>query len=171
MLSTLFINEQQLKDISPISTNVTITSPLKMRILDAQEKYIRPILCKDQYEQLQLEIETNTVTVVNQALLTQIKYCLAYYTVYQLLPYSKIRIREAGPINQTGDNGVNADLEELKYLRQTTFESSQIWEIRLREFIEENKADYPLISNCSCIKCKPDCNSDYTPKMGLFRVV
>jgi len=169
MIQTLFINEQQLKDIAPISTNVTITSPTKQMILDGQRKYIYPIICQDMYEQLQLEIETNTVTVVNQTLLTNIKYCLAYYTLYMALPFYKIRVREQGPGNQTGDNMINADLEEFKYLRQQVTQSAEIWEINLRNFIEDNKVDYPLIESCGCAKCKP-CSGPTRPN-NLFRVV
>lgn len=169
MIQTLFINEQQLKDIAPVSTNVTITSPTKQMILDAQRKYIYPIICKDLYEQLQLEIETNIVTIVNQALLTNIKFCLAYYTLYIALPFYKIRIREAGPVNQTGDNGINADLEELKYIRQQVTMSAEIWQINLQNFIQDNIADYPLIANCSCIECNPNCNGPVRPN-NLFRV-
>jgi hypothetical protein len=169
MIQTLFINEQQLKDIAPISTNVTITSPTKQMILDAQRKYIYPIICQDMYEQLQLEIETNTVTAANLALLTNIKYCLAYYALYMALPFYKLRVREQGPGNQTGDNMVNADLEEFKYLRQQITQSAEIWQINLQNFIEDNSVDYPLISSCGCAKCKP-CGGPIRPN-NLFRVV
>lgn len=168
-IQTLFMNEQTLKDIAPISTNVTITSPTKQMILDAQRKYIYPIICQDQYEQLQLEIETNTVTATNLALLTNIKFCLAYYTLYMALPFYKIRVREQGPVNQNGDNGTNADLEELKYIRQQVTQSAEIWQINLQQFIEDNSADYPLISSCGCSKCQP-CGGPTRPN-NLFRVV
>jgi len=169
MIQTLFINEQQLKDIAPISTNVTITSPTKQMILDAQRKYIYPVICQDQYEELQLQIETNTITPANQLLLTNIKFCLAYYTLYMALPFYKIRVREQGPVNQNGDNGINADLEELKYIRQQVTMSAEIWQMSLQQFIEDNSVDYPLISNCGCTKCKP-CGGPVRPN-NLFRVV
>ena len=168
-IQTLFINEQQLKDISPISTNVTISSPTRQMILDGQRKYIYPIICQDQYEELQLQIETNTVTPANQLLLTNIKFCLAYYALYMALPFYKLRVREQGVLNQTGDNGTNADLEELKYLRQQITQSAEIWEINLRQFIEDNSVDYPLIYSCSCNKCQP-CGGPTRPN-NLFRVV
>lgn len=169
-IQTLFINEQQLKDITPISTNVTITSPSRQMILDAQRKYIYPIICQDQYEELQLQIETNTVTPENLLLLTNIKFCLAYYTLYMALPFYKLRVREMAVGNQTGDNQVAADLEELKYIRQQVTQSAEIWQINLQQFIEDNSADYPLISSCGCSKCQP-CGGRPTRPNNLFRCV
>lgn len=152
MIQVSFISEQKLKDLVPISSNNTITAPLKQSMWDAQEMYIKPILCQPLYDEIANQIVNNTVTPANQTLLDVIAPCLAYYTLYKYLPYSWAKIREMGVVNQTGTTAVTISLNDLTFMRSEAESSAKMYEIRLVNFLENNKSTYPLY------KCDCDCN-------------
>lgn len=169
MNTALFISEQKIKDLVPISANVTISSPLKQCIFDAQNFYIRPILCDLLYTELENQIIGASVSTANQTLLNEIAPCLSYFSLHQFLPYARSRVREQGVVNQTSDNGNSISLDEITYLRENALSSAKNYEILLLRFLQNNSADYPLWNNGCCNTCNTDCN--IVKKSRLFRYV
>lgn len=152
MIQVALISEQTLKDTVPISANNSITSPLKQSIFDAQEFYIKPILCEALYTELQDQIRLQTVTPNNQALLDIISPCLAYWVYYRYLPVNWAKVREQGVVNQTGNTATNISLNDLTYLRGEAESSAQMYQIRLVCYLEANKTLYPLLQECLPVK-------------------
>lgn len=169
MNQALFLSEQYIKDIAPISANVTISSPLKQCIYDAQNFFILPILCEPLFIELESQIIGASVSAPNVALLNEIKPCLAYYSLYQFLPFSMIKIREQGPIRETGVNGDVIETNDMTYLRGVVHASAKNYEILLLRFLQNNSANYPLWNNGCCNTCNTDCN--IVKKSRLFRYV
>ena len=78
---TLLISEELLKLYSPISKNVGIDRVYPFIHL-AQPYYITPILGQPLTEELQIQIENNTLTQENKALILKIAMPLAMWTSY-----------------------------------------------------------------------------------------
>ena len=152
-----FATETEIKAILPISNNVTIQSPLNQSIREAQEAFIRPILCSDLYNDLMLKIsEADLInpipvplTAEYEALRQALIPCLSWYTLYEYLPFGAVRIREAAPANQSGQNISNVDIDSITWMRQNALQAAERSAIRLQEFLKENQTDYPLY-NCAC---------------------
>lgn len=153
-----FATEAEIKTILSISNNVTIQSPLNQAIREAQESYIRTILCQDLYNDLMLKIkEADLINPVPipltpeyEALRQEIIPALSWWSLHEYLPFGAIRIREAAPASQNGQNITNVDIESITWLRQIASTNATRAELRLKNFLAKNSADYPLFSNCSC---------------------
>jgi len=160
----LFISESELKNTVPISTNVTITSPLRQIMYQAQLQYIRPIICIALYEELILQIETNTVTVLNQALLDEMKPMLAWRILYEFYPFAWEKVREQSVVQQIGNTANPISGEDLTYLRGNAKNFADRSEVEFVRWLNLNKLDYPLYKcpcpeTCSCIDCGNLCGS------------
>lgn len=149
MTITLLISEQTVKDLLPISENIKINTALRQKIWDAQVQYIKPLICKDLYDELITQKQTNTLTPNNLLLLDQIQPALAYYSLFLFLPQSWARVREQGVVNQNGDTAQTISLSDLNFLRNDAKASADNFALILENYLYENKNIYPLY-NCKC---------------------
>lgn len=145
-----FITEDTLKGIVPISDNVNISTPLLQCILDAQEFYIKPVLCENLYNEISDQIINSTLSPDNTILLNILAPCLAYYSLSRFIPWNWAKVREMGIINQTGTTGSNISLSDMTYMKEDAEASAKMYEIRLIKFLNDNASTYPLYTNCSC---------------------
>lgn len=176
----LFISESELKSTVPISTNTTITSPLRQIMYQAQIQYVRPIICIALYDELILQIETNTVSGLNQALLDQMKPMLAWRILYEFYPFSWEKVREQSVVQQVGTTANPVGIEDLTYLRGNAKNFADRSEIEFVRWLNLNKLDYPLYKcpcpeTCSCVECgnlcgSCNCNSSGSLNGGFFVV-
>lgn len=144
MARILFLSSSKFKDITPISENVRVGDKIDTVIWEAQHRYIKPILCASLYDEITTQINDNTLSDANRTLLQDyIQPALAFYTYYLLLPYSWVKVREAGPTNSQGDNYVVVGRNDVEYLRDTALSSAQEWALRAQEYIDDNKSDFP----------------------------
>lgn len=109
-----------------------------------QEQFIRPILGADLYEELQTQIETNTVTVANQMLLDRVYDALAWRVRARVLVMNTSRVENVGnQVNKTehGDAAAAAEVTrqimEANNIADTLTQSFACW-------LEDNKDSYPL---------------------------
>jgi hypothetical protein len=153
-MDVLLISESELKNLTPISKNVDITTYLLQSITTAQLLYIKPLICKDIWTELQvqaLDFVNNQIplTALYQELLDQIKPCLAYYTLYQMLPFIHVKIREIGLIVQTSENSIPADKSDMQSLYQSSLQSAEAFQILLLTWYNENEKLFGF-TNCGC---------------------
>lgn len=151
------LTEAQFKTLVPVSKNLSISTPILQSVLEAQLQFIKPILCKDLWNTLMEDLENHKLDPNNypisnemQALIEEIRPALAWYTLYLLLPFNHTHIREIGTSNLTGDRAQVVDLNSLTYMRGVTLSSAETHAIQLKEFLEDNKEDYPDYQNCNC---------------------
>lgn len=163
MIYNLFISEIEVKNTVPMSTNIDIKQ-LRTIILQTQIQYITPLICQALYDELSTQIETNTVTVLNQALLDHIKPMLAWFTYYEFLPFNWAKMREQSEVLQNTQFGTPVSQNDLVYIRGNALDFANRLMIEFQRWLNKNKADYPLYSNCCDVcKCNPcGCNSDET---------
>lgn len=164
-LTDLFITDADFYSVAPVSQNTDVTASILQMILQSQENYILPIICNDMYDELQLQINTNTLTVDNIDLLSYIKSPLAWFTLYEAYPFIWAKAREMGVVKQKNDSVEAVDLTDVTYLRGQAYKNAKKGVERLVNYICNNKALYPLIKviSCnSCGTCSTGCNNDCT---------
>jgi len=149
---TLFTSDAKFKQIVPISKNVTIENSVDATLWEAQKRFIKPILCDEYYDELIEQINTDTLTVDNRNLLENyVQDCHAWYTYYILLPFIWVKVRDAGTVNQVGDNYSTVSREDVKYLTRNALEYAQSAAIRLKKELETNTDIYVTYhTQCHC---------------------
>lgn len=111
-LETPLISEELLKLFSPISANVDIDKIVGFVPL-AQNFYIEPILGRPLVEQLQQEIEENTLTDSDKALLLKIAPSLALWTTYISFRSLAYTITAKGITAENSENSRSLERKEL----------------------------------------------------------
>lgn len=143
MADILLCDESFIKQLTPISGNITITTPMKSAILDAQIRYIKPLIRNTLYDLIQSEIALNIIEPRIQILIDMIRPSLAYYAVYLVLPFNWAKIREVGSVNQLGERTQVIDIKALTYLRGELTQSAETYAIYLSRYLDANVAIYP----------------------------
>lgn len=150
----LMAGEEALKEFTPVSGNITITNGIRQMILQAQERFIKPILCKSLYNEILDEIENNNLSPDNDYLLEYyIKPTLAYYTYWLMLPNMWAKTRDAGVVKMEGDSYSQTTSNELIYIREQAKETAYHFGLNLKQYILENLNNYPAYNNDSCKDC------------------
>lgn len=132
-MEILIISEQLFKDNSPVGTNVNIEDWTPY-ILIAQKMYIRKILGPVLLAELQAEIAAasvlpaptvNPISADNRALLIEIAPVLAFYSVYQGLPFQWAKIQNKGVTALESDNSKALDYTDIAKLQRKTLEDAE----------------------------------------------
>lgn len=143
----LFLSTQELKDIVPISQNIDGNVNFDSIILNAQLSYIKPAITDDVYDWLQEQYVNDTFTPEGEATIDRIKRALAYYALYDLLPYHWQKIREAGVVNQVGDNYNTVSRNDVQYIRNDSYSKAETNLIHVIKYIKDNVEQYKCDNN------------------------
>ena len=136
---------------------------MKKRIIDVEFRTIKKLICEDQYVELVAQIQGDNITPENQALMDKIRPIVAKMALYLTIPALRISITDQGiTIYSSNDSVVTkaaADREQVKHLLNSLKADPFGYEAderELKEFIEANITDYPLISASDCYTIKTD---------------
>ena len=140
-------------DVDYIKSNTVVQDLVKDKNLDSfiystQDSWIQPILGTTLYDSVISAITANSgstsglTSSTMQTLVDNIKPTLAYYTIYEALPYLAIKIANNGIIRRTGGDFQAVDIQELTFLRKDILEKAKSKETILRAFLETNKTTY-----------------------------
>lgn len=152
-MEVALINEELFKENSPIKED-TIISKFVPYILIAQKMYIRKVLGQPLYDELQTQIKAasvvpspdpNPITPENRALIRQIAPALAFYAVYQGLPFHWAAIENKGITVRESENSKGIALNDLAQLRRWLRDDAQQWTAYLIDYLRKC-GKYPLWS-------------------------
>lgn len=143
MAKILFVTETEIKDGSPMSTNVDIKL-LSDSVGYAQDAYVQDILGTDLYKHLMDAFEGGTLTAKEEDLVDLIKPMLVYRGVEQSLPFVQTQIRGKGTMHLESNSSQQADIEYMRYLRDELKGRAQFLTERIINFLCKNIADFPL---------------------------
>ncbi len=136
-----FINETELKDLTPLSSNVPIEQ-LKNDFIIAQIQDIKPILGVALYDELDAAVQADTTTTDQDTLLAKIKPALAYFILNKSLSWMCYNISAKGVQKKTSDGGEVLTKSELESLRTEANNYAEFFAIELRTYLEANKSLY-----------------------------
>lgn len=144
------ITEELFKQYSPVTANTDITEFIPY-ICIAQELYIEEILGEPLMTELKAQIQTNTLTPENSALILKVAPALSFYAVYQGLPFHWASIVNKGITIRTSENSKDVSINDIGQLRRWIKDDAQILAKQLIDFMCKCRADYPLwrpANNC-----------------------
>lgn len=150
------ITENELKSLTSISTNNTITSPLRQIMYQCQLQYVKTLICEDLYNELVTQIGTNTLTPANVLLREAYLPMLSWYIYYEWLPFDYAKAREQSLVNQESPYGSPVSDTTLTYMRGQGKSFAERSEIEFKKWLLVNQDNYPLWSpdcGCGCSVC------------------
>lgn len=120
-------------------------------IIIAQDLFIKPILCKDLYEELCAQVESGTVTSDFQLLLDNIVPCLSFRVYSRYLNVANLDSTEKGFRTWKEDNSDVISEKRLSSLIAQADQDADSYETALKVFLQANKECFsPFYDNCGC---------------------
>lgn len=149
MTEALFIDDEYLKQYSPLGRSIDVDE-LYSFVLNAQNVYTQDVLGTPLYNDLVNKIETGvTFSTVEWQLVDLCSRALVYWTVYMALPHIMLKMRNAGVVKNQSENTQNADLNELKYLREEMKNLGEFYNTRVVNFLCDKSTQFPLYNAVS----------------------
>ncbi len=142
--SATFIDDQYLKDYTPIGQNI---DPLQVYpfVETAQDMYIQDLLGTPLYMDLTYKLYMGiTFSQIEWTLVELCSKALAYYTVYLAVPHLAIKIRNVGVARATSDNTQPSTMEEMRYIRNEVKDMAEFWAERTVIYLNNYAPLYPL---------------------------
>lgn len=154
MAASLFIDDQYLRDNSPLGKSIDIDEIYSF-VSSAQDVYIQDILGTPLYEDMVTKASNyvsgsgSTFSTYEWNLLDLCSKSLTYWTVYMALPSIYMKIRNAGVVRSSSEDTQNVDLSEMKYLREEQKNLAEFWATRAVNYICANSTQFPLYNAAS----------------------
>lgn len=147
----MIINEKYFKKYSPIPLNYNMAE-LKNYISVATEIWVRPLIGCEFLDELEEQIENNTVSDVNATLLTDglLWQYLAYATCLEGLPFIWSHFSETGISLGKSENSDSVTLKDLTYIQDHLRRQVEWLKESVKKFICEHYQYYPLADVCAC---------------------
>lgn len=146
----LLISQQDLEVNCNLSQSV-YSNEVDTRTQLMQLKYIKPLLGKDLYNELLEQIEGNSLTVLNESLIEEIKPALSWLVYSDLVPDTNVKNTASGMTKSVGESFELASNSELASISKRAFGNWQVYERNLIEYLQDNKDSYPLWDDDTCI--------------------
>ena len=114
-----------------------------MHIEQVERKYIKPLLGKELYEQLQNAYEANSTEPKHLALLKMCRYPIAELSFLKAVPKSNVQISDAGIRVANGEDKFRpASRWQVEDLKNSSLHAGFEYLEALLEFLEEHQEDY-----------------------------
>lgn len=148
MATALFVTEERLKSFTSIDENVepVLLYPF---VLQAQDLYIQTSLGTKLYNKMKdlvvdnvingTPIPTDYATLLDDYIVPTV----VHYAYYNALPALKFRTTNKGLLSGTSEVASPTSLDELKYFRNSIFDSAKFYDERLREYLKAYSNLYP----------------------------
>jgi hypothetical protein len=152
MAILLLINEQEIKDVTPISDNVD-SAKFRQWIQVCQDVYIKPSIGETCYDALLDGVENDDLTALETTLLdgddrsfTGIKTALAWWVYWKSLMDQWINTGNSTVQKRKGENFDSVSIEEFEMKRKEAEDTATYYTNYLIDYIIENKDDYTCYS-------------------------
>ena len=137
------INEELFKLHSPITGNTDLSEFVPYLSI-AQELYIAPLLGESLMSELQLQVSQNSLNEYNSDLIVKITPALAFFAIYQGLPFHWATIVNKGKTIRESENSKGIDIKDVAQLRRWIRDDAEIFVSLLTDFLCSSKEKYPL---------------------------
>ena len=170
LTETVIISEELLKLHSGMSKNLPIDKIFPFCIL-AQNFFLEPILGTALLGELQLQVEDDSLTQENKALIIKIAPCLALYTEYLAMRSLAYSVTAKGVTLEESENSRSINEKELGELIIDIKNRSQMAQELLIKYLCRCRELYPLWrpeQPCVCNKYEPTEGDNHRDFDGLI---
>lgn len=165
MVIAQFIDEEYLKDYTPLTQNVDVKEYLPFVDI-AMDIYIQDKIGSKLYTRLQNGIVAADLNANETALLVLIRPSLAFYVLYEALPFLANKLRNIGIVETADIKQHNADRADRKELRQELLNKAEYYIERVNDYLCKNGKLFPeYVTPDSPIS--PNHKSGYTCDLDL----
>lgn len=120
---------------------------LSVIIYSVQQTTIKDLIGSGLYDELETQINANTLTALNTTLLTYIQDALRFYVLAEFPYASNYKFRNKGVQTMEGDKSSSVGAPELGQLTQRFMSKAQIFSERVTRYLQQNIQSFPLYSN------------------------
>ena len=160
MIVQLFIDEQYLKDKTPIGGLVE-WSTLESTVATSQDVYIQDILGTNFYNHLLGVYIAGTQNANETTLLSKIRVALAFRTAEQVAPFINFDITNKGIMTESGDYAQSTDLDGVRYIRTELKNRAEFYETRITAYLRENNTLFPQYITDNSTDMSPSTDANY----------
>lgn len=165
MAEILLSSEAFVKSVSSISDNVAGKYILPS-LREAQEIGLKGILGDRLLAKLKQLIKDGQLTGVYQTLVDRCQYYLAYTTIVEVTNKVSYKIGNFGVAKSTDENlqvATQDEIAKMQFYYQSKADSACL---DLQNFLLDNRADYPELTECACHKIESNLHS--AASCGIF---
>jgi hypothetical protein len=154
MIEVLFIDDQYLKDNSPMGTSIDVNEIYPF-VSNSQSIYIQDVLGTPLYNDFLTKTSNYvagsgaTFSSYEWELLGLCSKALVYWSTYSAIPHLYVRLRNAGVVKQNSEYTQNADMSEMKYIREEMKNLAEFWNTRVVNYICQYSVQFPLYNAAS----------------------
>ncbi len=142
MANAIFITEKWLKENTPLPSNLDVKEIYPFYKL-SQDKYVRDALGDNLYDALSAAVIADTLTNDQIHLLKLIRPSLAYYMIWDALPFLQNKIKNIGVVSTADDKQTNAARADFKDLRADMLNNAEYYMERVKKYLCNNTALFP----------------------------
>lgn len=145
------LNRELISTYSPLPKNYNFDEVLLYEPI-ALEIWVKPILGELLLTELEEQMENNTISDENQALLTSggLLQFIAYAITFQALPFIYARFTETGIVINDSDNSKSVDLKSLNYISDSVRRTLEVLKDKVKDYLCTRQDYYPLFNPCDC---------------------
>lgn len=144
MAQVYFISADKLKEDTVINEN-TDNKLISPTILMAQDIYIQSILGTSLYTELKNQIQNNTVSTLNQTLLTDyLQTAIKYYCMAELTTPLTYKFMNKSIVVKNSENSTTVSPEQLSQIKNYYLNHAEWYAKRIVKYLQENQTQYPL---------------------------
>ena len=139
-----FISPGKIKQTAFVDENVD-EKYLSDTIVFTQELYTKEILGTALYDEIKGQIENDTLSSDNNALLTTyIPPALQWWVLYEGMDMLHIKITNKSVVKKKSENSDPVTLAEILHLKEKFRNLAERWDEKTRLYLIENSTTYPL---------------------------
>lgn len=157
----MIINKKFLKEYSPLSLNMNLDEIMNY-VPVSEQIWIIPTIGQQLYDQIEEQVENNTLSEENATLLTDglLWQYEAYCVCLEALPFIWAHISEVGLTRGKSENADSIDLKDLTYIQNHLRSQVEYLKSAVIKWLCERYDTFPLFDNEQCDCCKSCCNKD-----------
>lgn len=151
MDKVLFVSCDKLKKSTPIDYNVD-DSILKPYIYRAQDIVVHQYLGTRLYDRLKTDVINSTLSGSYLTLFeTYVQPAVIERAFYEALPFISLKLTNKSIVRGNSEWSIEADINDLKFLRNTVLDMAQFYGERLIDYLKQNNNLFVELSQNSGI--------------------
>jgi deoxyribodipyrimidine photolyase len=166
--NTFILSVTDFENVIDLNNNIA-QNRLKQVFGRVQEPALLPIICREFYNELIEEIETNTLTTANEILLPYIKDFLIYKSMARYYATANYKSTPAGIRVHTDTISSQANPDQMRQLIDMVNKDASFYQDELVNFLQANQDDYPTWRDSSCGNCNNFSKASANIRFGANR--